>query len=85
MGKKYKTVYADLPWAYRVYSKKGQGRSAENHYHTMDIEEIRSLPVESIADDDCILFLWVTFRALRKDFLSWRAGDSPIRPALLTG
>ena len=30
----------------------------------MDIEEIRSLPVESIADDDCILFLWVTFPCL---------------------
>lgn len=56
MGKKYKAVYADPPWAYKVYSKKGEGRSAENHYHTMDIEEIRSLPVESIADDDCILF-----------------------------
>ena len=64
MGKKYKAVYADPPWAYKVYSKKGEGRSAENHYHTMDIEEIRSLPVESIADDDCILFLWVTFPCL---------------------
>ena len=64
MGKKYKAVYADPPWAYKVYSKKGEGRSAENHYHTMDIEEIRSLSVESIADDDCILFLWVTFPCL---------------------
>lgn len=64
MGKKYKVIYADPPWHYKVYSKKGEGRSAENHYHTMNIEEIRSLPVESIADDDCILFLWVTFPCL---------------------
>lgn len=54
MGKKYKAIYADCPWKYRVYS--GKGRTAENHYHTMNIEEIRSLPVADIADDDCILF-----------------------------
>ena len=29
MGKKYKIIYADPPWQYRVYSKKGKGRSAE--------------------------------------------------------
>lgn len=64
MGKKFNIIYADPPWKYKVYSKKGQGRSAENHYHTMNIEEIRSLPVSDIAADDCILFLWVTFPCL---------------------
>ena len=33
--KKYSIIYADPPWAYRTYSKKGQGRSAESHYPTM--------------------------------------------------
>lgn len=61
---KFKCVYADPPWAYRVYSKKGQGRSAENHYKTMQKEDIWDLPVESIAEKDCILFLWVTFPCL---------------------
>lgn len=65
MGKKYKIIYADPPWQYRVYSKKGQGRSAENHYHTMNIDDIRSLPVADIADDDCVLFLWITFPCLK--------------------
>ena len=64
MGKKYNIIYADPPWQYKVYSKKGEGRSAENHYHTMNIEDIKSLPVERIADDDCILFLWITFPCL---------------------
>ena len=64
MGEKFSIIYADPPWQYRVYSKKGQGRSAESHYHTMNIEEIRSLPVSDIATDDCILFLWVTFPCL---------------------
>ena len=43
--KKYSIIYADPPWAYRTYSKKGQGRSAESHYPTMCIEDIKALPV----------------------------------------
>lgn len=66
MGKKYKIIYADPPWQYRVYSKKGQGRSAENHYHTMNIKDIMALPVDKIADKDCILFLWITFPCLKE-------------------
>ena len=66
MGKKYKVIYADPPWQYRVYSKKGQGRSAENHYHTMNIKDIMALPVDKIADKDCILFLWITFPCLKE-------------------
>ncbi len=60
-GKKYKIIYADPPWKYD--RRVGQG-IAENHYHTMSVEEICALPVKSIADDNCILFLWVTFPCL---------------------
>ena len=66
MGKKYKIIYADPPWQYRVYSQKGQGRSVENHYHTMNIKDIMALPVDKIADKDCILFLWITFPCLKE-------------------
>ena len=61
---RFSCIYADPPWQYKVYSKKGQGRSAENHYHTMSKEDIYNLPVEMIAEKDCILFLWVTFPCL---------------------
>ena len=47
--KKYKVIYADPPWAYKVWSKKGAGRSAESHYPTMDIAAIKALPVEELA------------------------------------
>lgn len=57
----YNIIYADPPWAYRVWSKKGVGRSAENHYPTMTIPEICALPVAEIAAKDSALFLWVTF------------------------
>ena len=64
MGKKYTVIYADPPWQYKVYSKKGEGRSAESHYPTMTIKDIEKLKVNEIADKDCALFLWVTFPCL---------------------
>lgn len=64
MKKKYGVIYADPPWSYKVYSKKGLGRSAESHYSTMSIEDIRALPVEKLADKDCALFMWITFPCL---------------------
>lgn len=61
---KFDVIYADPPWAYKVYSKKGEGRSAENHYHTMTIDDICALDVGSIAEKNCVLLLWVTFPCL---------------------
>ena len=54
--KKYSVILADPPWQYKVYSKKGLGRSAESHYPTMNIEDIKALPVADIAEKDCALF-----------------------------
>ena len=56
--KKYNIIYADPPWSYRTYSKKGQGRSAESHYPTMRLEDIMALPVSELAAKDCTLFMW---------------------------
>ena len=67
--KKYQIIYADPPWNYKVYSKKGLGRSAESHYPTMSIEDICALPVGNLADKDCALFLWVTIPCLS---FGWR-------------
>ena len=61
MDKKYEVIYADPPWQYKVYSKKGAGRSAESHYPTMSIGDICALPVADIAAKDCALFMWITF------------------------
>lgn len=64
--KKYGIIYADPPWHYRVYSKKGAGRSAESHYPTMTIEKIQALPVSELADKDCALFMWIIFPLLKE-------------------
>ena len=64
--KKYKIIYADPPYYFKSYSKKGEGRSATKHYPCMGIDDIYNLPVSSITDNDCILFLWVTDPFLEK-------------------
>lgn len=71
--KKYSIIYADPPWRYKVYSKKGLGRSAESHYPTMELEDIRALPVGTLAADDCVLFLWTTIPLLHDCFSVMRA------------
>ena len=62
MKKKYNVIYADPPWRYR---NKPNGRSPEDHYPTMRMEDIKALPVKELAADDCVLFLWVTFPQLK--------------------
>jgi N6-adenosine-specific RNA methylase IME4 len=65
--KKYKIIYVDPPWTFKTYSDKGKERkSPENHYRCMTIDDIYNLPVDKIADDDCVLFLWVTFPLLQE-------------------
>lgn len=66
--KKYGIILADPPWAYHVWSKKDAGRTAESHYPTMRLADIRALPVGELAADDCALFLWVTLPNLREAF-----------------
>jgi N6-adenosine-specific RNA methylase IME4 len=61
-------IYADPPWTFATYSRKGKGRSAEAHYDCMTLDDIRALPVAEWAADDCVLFLWTTDPLLEKAF-----------------
>ena len=57
---KYQVIYADPPWHFRTYSKKGRDRCPDNkHYQTMNLDWVKGLPISEIADDNCALFLWV--------------------------
>ena len=58
---KFNIIYADPPWSFKTYSNKGKGKSAERYYNTLSIEDIKKIDVSSITEDNCILFLWVTF------------------------
>lgn len=77
--KRYPLIYADPPWAYRVWSDKGKGRSAESHYPTLPKEEIQGLPVKRLGAKDSVLFLWVTAPCLIEGTELIKPGDIHIR------
>lgn len=61
----YTVIYADPPWKYNdaqaVKGDYGTGTGAANsHYPSMTLSELKSLDVESLAADNCVLFLWAT-------------------------
>ena len=72
--KKYNIIYCDPPWRFTGLGSKGirSGKMRkdkpelhrtiriEEKYPTMSIDELKNLSVESIADDNCVLFLWTT-------------------------
>jgi N6-adenosine-specific RNA methylase IME4 len=61
---KFNIIYADPPWQYWEGGFKNQSL----HYPTMSMDDIKKLPVQNIADDNCILFIWVTFPILKECF-----------------
>lgn len=69
----YRTIVADPPWPYPegfpTQSRtpgvwEGDVRSKPLPYASMRLAEIAALPVASLADSDCRLFLWATNRYL---------------------
>ena len=62
-NKKYNIIYADPAWS---YTGNMMNSSATDHYKTMSLNDICNLPVKKIADDNCILFMWVTLPKLNQ-------------------
>jgi N6-adenosine-specific RNA methylase IME4 len=59
-GRKFATILADPPWRFQ----NSTGKVAPEHrrlsrYGTMSLDEIKGLPVESLADSPAHLYLWV--------------------------
>lgn len=62
-NKKYSVIYADPPWN---YSDKNCIGAAEAQYHCMKLDDICALPVQDIAADNCVLFLWATYPMMKE-------------------
>jgi len=65
-NKKYNIIYADPPWHFQNYNNAKAQTNPERHYKTMTMKEISNLPVNEIADDNCVLFMWCTDPLLHK-------------------
>lgn len=59
-GKKFSTIYADPPWRFQNRTGKvAPEHKRLNRYDTMELEDIKALPISEIADKKCHLYLWV--------------------------
>lgn len=54
--KRYNIIYADPPWKYST--------NTNPHYPGVPIEYINNFPIDQISDENCALFLWVTYPIL---------------------
>ena len=66
-NKRYNIILIDPAWTYKDKALAGN-RGAGCKYNLMTTEDIKQLPINSIADDDCVLFCWVTFPKLNEVF-----------------
>ena len=69
----FSTIVADPPWDYSqklssggtsgyspVHPSRGGNRGAANHYSTLTLEQLQTLPVQTVAASQAHLYLWTT-------------------------
>jgi len=61
--KKYNILLIDPPWSYKDKANSGE-RGVQYKYPTMSDKELLLLPINEIAANDSLLFLWATFPRL---------------------
>ena len=70
---KYQTILADPPWKYGAWGRaeptyRPNSKVYPMPYPTMTVNEIINLSIETLADDNCELYLWTTQRYLPESF-----------------
>jgi len=77
---RYKTIVIDPPWQYGSWGKASEkaylvsgineqtNKPLQMPYDTMTIGQIKELPIESLANSDCELYLWTTQKYLPDSF-----------------
>lgn len=57
--KKYNIIYADPPWSFNNKNTGGSMKSGSSaKYKTMTLEEMKRLNIDSISNENCVLFMW---------------------------
>jgi len=64
---KFRVIYADPPWRYSNSMPEYFSEQAD-HYQLMTVDEIAAMDIKSLAEDNAVLFLWVTSPILRESF-----------------
>lgn len=56
----YGLIMIDPPWHFRLYSERGEDKSAQAHYRTMGLDAIAALPVAELAAEHAVIWMWAT-------------------------
>ena len=58
----FEIIYADPPWSYGNCQFAGSRitSSADFHYPTVSVKDLKKLDIRSIAEDNCLLFMWTS-------------------------
>jgi N6-adenosine-specific RNA methylase IME4 len=61
-GYRASVIFVDVPSRFMAYSSKGRQRSAERHYETMDVPEIKAMAavIRRLAAENCALLYWTS-------------------------
>ena len=73
---KYKTIVIDPPWKYGKWGSGSEkalvqgeaNKPAPLPYEWMSVEDIKALPIKSLCDDACEVYLWTTQKYLPDAF-----------------
>lgn len=60
--KKYQIIYADPPWHYLF--GQSSSRYVKNKYNCMTKEELCALPIKTLAEENSVLLMWITYPKL---------------------
>ncbi|WP_247541723.1 MT-A70 family methyltransferase [Bradyrhizobium sp. 168] len=58
-GKRFGSIGADPQWKFLTRSAAGEGRSANIHYKTEEVDRIKDLPVNELLADDGAFYMWM--------------------------
>lgn len=58
MQNKYNVILADPPWKYT--RDMHDGSRSTDHYPSMELNDMKAMSVQSLCDENCVLFMWAT-------------------------
>jgi len=58
-GRKFGSIGSDPQWKFLTRSALGEGRSANIHYKTEEVDKIKNLPVGELLADDGAFYMWM--------------------------
>ena len=65
---KYDVIYVDPPWPIEKIKRNVRPNQVDMDYNIMSMDDIRSLPIDSISADNSVCFLWTIQRYLPDSF-----------------